>query len=76
MSGNDKKVYDFIVRSFLACCSKDAQGFETTVNIQIAEEQFSASGLMVTAKNYLEVYPYEKWSDRQIHEYQVKNNFN
>lgn len=30
---------------------------------------------MITAKNYLEVYPYEVWSDREIHSYQVGDTF-
>jgi len=32
-------VYDFVVRHFLACCSKDAQGLETIVDIDIAGEK-------------------------------------
>ena len=28
--------------------------------------QFSVSGLMITARNYLEVYPYDKWSDKEL----------
>lgn len=70
LSGNEQRLYEFIVRSFLACCSKDAQGQETTVSIDIASEKFSASGLMITARNYLEVYPYDKWSSKEIHVYQ------
>ena len=64
--GNDKSVYDFIVRHFLACCSKDAKGFETTISIDINQEKFSTSGLMITERNYLEVYVYDKWSDKVI----------
>lgn len=52
------------MRHFLACCSQDARGHETTVRIDINGEQFSASGLMVVAKNYLDVYIYESWSDK------------
>ena len=66
LQGDERKVYEFIVRHFLACCSKDAQGMETTVGVSINEEQFSASGLVITDRNYLEVYPYDKWSDRTI----------
>ncbi|VVC89065.1 unnamed protein product [Leptidea sinapis] len=73
---NEQKLYEFIVRSFLACCSKDAQGQETTVTINVANEIFSASGLMITARNYLEVYPYDKWSSKEIHVYQVGQTFN
>lgn len=44
LAGNDKKVYDFVCRSFLACCSKDATGTESTVEIDIAGEKFAAKG--------------------------------
>ena len=36
--GDEKKIYEFIVRHFLACCSQDAQGFETTAEISVADE--------------------------------------
>ena len=35
---NERKVYEFIVRHFLACCSQDAQGYETVVEIDINDE--------------------------------------
>ncbi|KAG8303190.1 DNA topoisomerase 3-alpha [Homalodisca vitripennis] len=68
--GNEAKVYEFVVRHFLACVSKDAQGHETIVQIDINGEKFVGSGLMILARNYLDVYPYETWSDRQMHVYQ------
>ncbi|XP_073945480.1 DNA topoisomerase 3-alpha-like isoform X2 [Choristoneura fumiferana] len=76
LSGNEQRLYEFIVRSFLACCSKDAQGQETTVAIDIANEKFSANGLMITARNYLDVYPYDKWSSKEIHVYEMGQTFN
>lgn len=36
------------------------------MEIDIANERFIAQGLMILARNYLEVYPYEKWSDKVI----------
>lgn len=39
--GEEKKVYEFIARHFLACCSQDAKGFETTCEINIATEKVS-----------------------------------
>lgn len=54
------------MRHFLACCSKDAQGQEVIVEIEIAQERFSASGLTIIARNYLEVYPYDKWYNKVI----------
>ena len=60
--GNEKRIYEFIVRHFLACCSQDAQGHETLVEIDVAGEKFTAQGLMILARNYLDVYPYERWN--------------
>lgn len=62
LQGNEARVYEFIVRHFLACVSQDALGQETVVDIDIAQEKFSTSGLMIIARNYLDVYPYDKWN--------------
>lgn len=35
----ERKVYEYVVRHFLACLSKDAEGEETIVNIEINEEK-------------------------------------
>ncbi|BFZ03791.1 hypothetical protein BsWGS_06828 [Bradybaena similaris] len=75
LQGNERKVYEFIVRHFLACVSQDAQGHETVVEIDIAEEKFSAQGLMILARNYLEVYPYEKWNAKEIPLYRQGDQF-
>jgi DNA topoisomerase-3 len=37
-------VYEFVTRRFLAACSKNAEGKTTTVDIEIAEEEFYTSG--------------------------------
>jgi DNA topoisomerase-3 len=42
--GDDKRVYEFITRRYLACCSKNAIGKQTSVEIDIAGESFSTSG--------------------------------
>ncbi|RHZ46274.1 hypothetical protein Glove_627g32 [Diversispora epigaea] len=63
LTGEEKKVYEFVVRRFLACCSDHATGFETTVEIKIWEETFTVTGLVVLERNYLEVYPYDRWGD-------------
>lgn len=75
LQGDEKKVYDFIVRHFLACVSKDAQGQETTVEVEIAEEHFFAHGLMILARNYLEVYIYEGWNSKNIPNYSQGDSF-
>ena len=51
---------------------RDASGKETTVHIDIAGEKFVGHGLTVIERNYLEVYIYEKWSDKEILDYEVR----
>ncbi|CUM63196.1 uncharacterized protein PRCAT00000765001 [Priceomyces carsonii] len=58
---DQKKVYEYVVRRFLACCSKDAVGQLTTATLGWGPETFTASGLIVQERNYLDVYPYRKW---------------
>lgn len=62
LSEDEKKVYEFVVRRFLACCSEDAHGVATDVEITYGEEIFTAHGVIVLERNYLNVYPYEKWT--------------
>ncbi|KAM9745947.1 LOW QUALITY PROTEIN: DNA topoisomerase 3-alpha [Menidia menidia] len=75
LQGNDGRVYEFIVRHFLACVSQDAVGHETVVDIDIAQEKFSTSGLMIIARNYLDVYPYDRWSAKVIPVYERGSQF-
>ncbi|KAF3918784.1 Helicase [Arthrobotrys entomopaga] len=63
---DQRKVYDFVVRHFLACCSKDAVGETTTLNIDYSGEGFHASGLTVIERNYLDVYPWDRWESTQM----------
>nr|XP_061805264.1 DNA topoisomerase 3-alpha-like [Nerophis lumbriciformis] len=75
LQGNEECVYEFIVRHFLACVSQDALGQETIVDIDIAQEKFSTSGLMIIARNYLDVYPYDRWSAKVIPVYEQGSQF-
>jgi DNA topoisomerase III len=45
LAGDEKRIYEFITRRFLACCSKDALGFETIVGIVYGGEDFHAKGM-------------------------------
>ncbi|KAJ5748455.1 uncharacterized protein N7511_010151 [Penicillium nucicola] len=65
LNANEKKVYEFVVRRFLACCSDDAKGQSTEIEIQYGDEMFHANGLMVLERNYLDVYVYDKWESSQ-----------
>ncbi|KXN68698.1 prokaryotic type I DNA topoisomerase [Conidiobolus coronatus NRRL 28638] len=66
LEGNSKKIYEFITRRFLACCSDDAKGSQTDFEVDIAGEIFTTSGLTIFEKNYLGVYTYEKWNAKTI----------
>ena len=70
LEGKDKLIYEIITRHFLACCSDDGIGEETTVEIDISGERFSCKGLTIISLNYLEVYRYDKWSDKTIPRFQ------
>ncbi|KAG8819991.1 DNA topoisomerase [Serendipita sp. 399] len=64
--GNEKKVYEYVTRRFLASCSQDAEGFQTTIIVSVNSEEFSAKGLLVLERNYLEVFPYDKWTSHEL----------
>ncbi|KAG7664854.1 TOP3 [[Candida] subhashii] len=67
----EKKVYEYVVRRFLACCSKDAVGQLTSATLQWGNEFFTASGLMVLERNYLDIFIYKKWeSSKQLPRFQ------
>jgi DNA topoisomerase-3 len=66
MSAEEGRVYEFVTRRFLACCSEDAKGQATNVDIEYGDETFSAHGVIVLERNYLDVYPYENWTNSTI----------
>ncbi|GAQ86760.1 DNA topoisomerase III [Klebsormidium nitens] len=70
-----RKVYELVVRHFLACVSQPAVGFTTTVIIDIAGETFTAHGLMITARNYLDVYIWDHWGDSNLPNFQQGQQF-
>lgn len=72
-SHNECRVYEFVCRRFLACCSEDALGETTTIDITWGAwpppERFRASGLVVKERNYLDVYIYDGWSTHEVPEF-------
>jgi DNA topoisomerase-3 len=76
LSDSERRVYEFVVRRFLACCSEDAVGEATDIEIEYGYESFHAHGLRVIARNYLDVYVYDKWeSSQQLPQYTVGETF-
>lgn len=66
LNAEEGRVYEFVTRRFLACCSEDAKGEKTEIEIEYGAEIFLASGLIVLERNYLEVYPYENWNNSTV----------
>lgn len=76
LSDEERRVYEFVVRRFLACCSEDAKGETSTVELTYGPEIFTASGLIVLQRNYLDAYPYDKWeSTRQLPKFTLHETF-
>ena len=46
LTGDEKRVYEYIARRFLASCSKDALGWQTTVDVGYGDEEFYATGMV------------------------------
>lgn len=63
LNDQEKSLYEFVTRRFLACCSEDAKGTATDVDILYGDEKFHAHGVIVLERNYLDVYPYENWTN-------------
>lgn len=60
---DERRLYELVVRRFLACCSEDAKGVATDVDIRHGDEAFHSHGVIVLERNYLDVYPYENWTN-------------
>jgi DNA topoisomerase III len=76
LSDDERRVYEFVVRRFLACCSDDAKGEATDIEIEWGDETFHTHGLLVLARNYLDVYGYDKWeSSQQLPQFSLGETF-
>ncbi|KAI2485742.1 FAD-dependent isoamyl alcohol oxidase [Pyrenophora tritici-repentis] len=65
----EQRVHEFVIRRFLACCSKDAQGSKTDVSILCGPETFNTSGPVILERNYLGVYIYNRWSNQELSQF-------
>ncbi|KAL1411723.1 DNA topoisomerase [Vanrija albida] len=75
LDADERRVYELVTRRFLASCSTNAIGKQTTIEIQIAGEFFSTSGIVVLQRNYLEVYPYDKWTSNPLPDFEEGEEF-
>lgn len=75
LNGDEYRIYELISRHFLACISADAKGSETEILVDIRGEKFHTSGLIIFERNYLDVYPYEKWNASEIPKFTENEQF-
>lgn len=47
----------------------------TTLECKIGDEEFSTKGITILEKNWLEVFPFEKWSENTIPKFKVGDTF-
>jgi DNA topoisomerase-3 len=66
LNEKEKRIYELLVRHFLACVSPDAKGEETVVTLLMGGEYFSSKGLIITSQGYLQIYTYDKWTDNYM----------
>lgn len=75
LKADEKQVYDYVTRRFLASCTTDAMGEETKIFIEMGGESFHTSGLLVKTLGFLTIFPYEKWTSKFVPEYQERQRF-
>ncbi|CAM9767021.1 unnamed protein product, partial [Chrysoparadoxa australica] len=67
LSEDQRKVYSLVTKHMLACCSKDAVGNQTTVDVNCGGEDFTTTGLMIIERNWLDAYhPWDQWNSKTI----------
>lgn len=65
LSGNDKKLYELIVKRFLAAFCNDAVIENKKITTEVDGMRFSARGASIREKNWMEIYPF-RLQEREI----------
>ncbi|MDO8627155.1 MAG: DNA topoisomerase I [Candidatus Diapherotrites archaeon] len=73
VSDREWKVYELIVRRFLATLGEDAQTDNTTVEIDMNKEIFVATGQIILKAGWKEVYPYSQLNEVILPELKEKD---
>jgi DNA topoisomerase-1 len=60
------KIYQLVVRRFLATLSGSARTLRTTLRFESGGEPLTTSGTVVTEEGWLEVYPYGRRADEEV----------
>jgi DNA topoisomerase-1 len=57
LGGNDRKVYELIVKRFVSCFCDDAVIDDKKISVDIEGKRFSAKGLGIRTRGWMDVYP-------------------
>lgn len=70
LDGDAARVYELVVRAFLAACSPDAVGGQDRIEVAaggaVHAEKFFAIGRTLRQRGWLAVWPWERWHDRSV----------
>ncbi|KAG5490206.1 hypothetical protein JKF63_00325 [Porcisia hertigi] len=69
------RLYNLIVRHFLASLSPDAVAATTRVSAVFGGESFSTGGTTIVQRGWLDIFPYERWNSTCIPNYQTGDTF-
>jgi DNA topoisomerase-3 len=56
MSSEERKIYDLVVKRFLAVLSPPCEYEEVTIKVQVEKEEFTAKGKIIKALGYKEIH--------------------
>ncbi len=68
LSGEKGKIYELVVRRFLATLAVNAEYEDTHARINIEGENFIAQGKVLTRAGWLNYYPYIKFEEKKLPE--------
>ena len=57
LEGDDKDIYELIVKRFVACFFDDAILDDKKISVDIGEKKFEAKGMSIRKKGWMEIYP-------------------
>jgi DNA topoisomerase-3 len=66
LSGDELKLYDYVVRHFLASISPDARFQKTTVKFRAAGQVFRARGITVLSAGFTEIMDWVTITDNPL----------
>ncbi|EOB11308.1 DNA topoisomerase 3-alpha [Nosema bombycis CQ1] len=69
LSGLERSIFDFISRRFLGGLCDDAKGLEKTYEATVGREVFIIKSHKILHKNYLNVYTYDTWAEKEVNDY-------